>query len=186
MASIYILGDSHTQALGPRLESRLTGHSVTYEAFPGYSTKRALDAASIPHGQDEVVLSLGGNDFGNQEAARASLVAAVRARNPKANIVWFGPFHSTDAAVDARHAAQTLAQATQLPSLGVSWVDTRPLSPPDHAPDGVHFTGTGYSKIADSMLSFIRKGLSTGGGTLFAALAGTAAVVLLLLFARRR
>jgi hypothetical protein len=184
VGSIYILGDSHTQALGPRLESRLLGHSVTYEAFPGYNTKRTTESASIPYGQDKVVLALGGNDFGSQESARASLVAAVRARNPKARIVWFGPFHSTDATVDARHAAQTAAQKSQLPALGVTWVDTRPLSPPDHAPDGVHFTGTGYSKIADSMLTFI---LGEGSkNAMFAALAGTAALVLLLIFARRR
>lgn len=78
---VYVLGDSHTQALGPRIASQ-SADTVTYEAFPGHSTKRAHTKASIPSGQDTVVLSLGGNDFGDQGAARAALVAAVRRRNP--------------------------------------------------------------------------------------------------------
>jgi len=156
MASIYVLGDSHTSALGPRIKTRFPGHSVRYQAFPGHSTDRAHGKASIPSGQDAVVLSLGGNDFGDKTAARAALVAAVRRRNPGASIVWFGPFTARRSDVDARHARQTVDQRRQLPGLGVKFVDTRPASRTGHRADKVHFTGTGYSRIADTMVSPIR------------------------------
>jgi lysophospholipase L1-like esterase len=156
MASIYVLGDSHTQALGPRLKSRLPEHRVRFEAFRGHSTDRAHGKASIPSGQDVVVLSLGGNDWGDKTAARAALVRAVEARNPGARIVWFGPFTAKRSDVDARHARQTRDQRAQLPGLGVRYYDTRPWSRTGHRSDRVHFTGTGYSRIADAMAGPVR------------------------------
>jgi len=163
MASIYVLGDSHTQILGPRLKSRLPEHRVRYEAFPGHSTDRAHGKASIPSGQDVVVLSLGGNDFGDKASQRAALVSAVAARNPNARIVWFGPFTALRSDVDARHARQTRDQRRQLPILGVRFVDTRSDSRSGHRSDRVHFTGTGYSRIADTMVGPIRAAVSRPG-----------------------
>lgn len=160
MSSIYVLGDSHTQALGPRIKTRFPEHSVRVEAFPGYSTDRAHGKASIPYGQDLVVLSLGGNDFGDKTAARKNLVAALQARNPGAEIVWFGPFaapaHPT---VGPRHDQQAEAQRRQLPLLGVRWYDTRPWSKTGHRADNVHFTASGYTNIADAMTSRIQDSL---------------------------
>jgi hypothetical protein len=167
MAAIYVLGDSHTQALGPRLVSRFPEHRVRFEAFAGHSTARAFGKAAIPSGQDVVVLSLGGNDMGDQGAARTALVNAVAARNPAARILWFGPFTAAKSDVDARHAQQTAAQGRQLPVLGVSWYDTRPWSRTGHRDDLVHFTGTGYTRIADAMVAPIQAAaarVSNGGG----------------------
>ena len=70
--SVFIVGDSHVQMLGPTLTHRLEDEGVTvagYEARPGWSTARyqrrgdlqdVLEAAGRP---EIVVVSLGGNDF---------------------------------------------------------------------------------------------------------------------------
>lgn len=186
MANLYVLGDSHTQALGPRIKTRFPGHNVRFEAFPGYSTDRAQGAANIPLGMDAVVLSLGGNDRGDKSGARANLVSAVRTRNPRAKIVWFGPFdahlHEWAGSV---HDEQAESQRRQLPLLGVTWIDTRPFSRTGHRADNVHFTASGYTAIADRMKAPIAAALtgggmfqepSTGGGVLVTLVAAGAAL----------
>lgn len=163
MAAIYILGDSHTQVLGPLLRSRLEGfreNSIVFEAFSGQPTASAHKKASIPIHQAVVVLALGGNDRGDQSQARARLVADVRRRNPDAKILWFGPFDASEHAVGAEHDAQAKAQRAQLPGLGVQWVDSRPFSRSGHTADKVHFTGNGYTEISESMLPDIQRALA--------------------------
>ena len=168
---VYVLGDSHTQALGPRIASQ-SPDQVTYEAFPGHSTKRAHSKATIPRGQDVVVLSLGGNDFGDQRVARAALVAAVRRRNPSARILWFGPFDaSKHASAGPRHDEQAAAQRRQLRALGVIWVDTRPWSRSGHRGDNVHFTMPAYSRMAARMVSAIKSTPRPAAGGALALLA---------------
>ncbi len=182
MASVYILGDSHTQVLGPLLRSRLIGrklNTITFESFSGQPTASAHKKALIPVDQDVVVLVLGGNDRGDQTVARKSLIADVRLRNPKAKILWFGPFDSREFSVGERHDEQAEAQRAQLPDLGVQWVDTRPFSRSGHTADKVHFTGNGYTEISESMLPDIKRALASDesvglfGLLLLAASAGT-------------
>lgn len=162
---IYMLGDSHTQSLGPRLKA-LLGESFRFEAFPGYSTSRADAARKLdPSGASTILVSLGGNDFGDQRAARAKLVSALRAKNPAAKIVWVGPFHSKDQTVDRRHREQTLSQQAQFSESGVRWVDGRPLSATlTHIADGTHFTSGSYSVLADKIAASVgtKTGLSLG------------------------
>jgi lysophospholipase L1-like esterase len=148
-----MLGDSHTAALGPRVKSRLAekGHSLTFESFSGHSTKRAHEKATIPSGVDAVILSLGGNDFGTQKAARDALVAAVKKKNPNASILWAGPAYSTDKEVGPRHDQQAEAQRSTLPSLGVQWYDSRAVTRTGHGPDGVHFKPEAYSAWASQI-----------------------------------
>jgi lysophospholipase L1-like esterase len=131
--------------------------TLQFEAFPGYSTARAHAAASIPSGQDLIVISLGGNDDGDASAARSALIAVARARNPHAAIVWVGPFHTVATTADAsrRHDEQAEAQRLHLPRLGVRWVDARPWHA-EHRADGVHFTPAGYDTIADAIAKAIR------------------------------
>jgi len=176
----YLLGDSHSEAIGPRLRERLAP-TLQFEAFPGYSTARAHAAAHVPSGQDLIVISLGGNDYGDQTAARASLIAELRARNPHAAIVWVGPFHTAappPAEVRERHDQQAAAQAAHLPRLGVRWIDARAWHA-EHRPDLVHFTPAGYDAIADAIAAEIReptrppRRLAAGG---LAAAVGLAAV----------
>jgi hypothetical protein len=165
MAKIYMLGDSHTQNLGWKIKTRFgSPHSTRFQAFPGKGTRAAHNLASIPYGQDVVVLSLGGNDRGNRTAERQALVAEVRSRNPGATIVWFGPFDASRHEWAGRvHDEQADSQRRQLPGLGVKWVDTRPFSRTGHAGDKVHFTNAGYSRIADAMRGPIQAAV-TGGG----------------------
>lgn len=153
---VYFLGDSHAEAIGPRLRSRLSP-ALEFQAFRGYSTERAHDAAALATGQDLIVISLGGNDYGDQSKARAALVADVRTRNPRAVIVWIGPFDvaNLDAGdVRERHDAQAEAQRAQLSALGVRWIDARPWKA-KHGPDGVHFTPAGYDALADAIAAQI-------------------------------
>ncbi len=175
---VYVLGDSHTQALGPRIKTRFPGLAVTYQAFPGHSTRRAHAKATIPWGEQAIVLSLGGNDRGDQSAARAALVAAVKKRNPAARILWFGPFDAEEhATAGPAHNEQAEAQRRQLPGLGVTWVDTRPFSRSGHRGDNVHFTMATYSRIADAMKSHISRIMSAASAAPAAAAGGGLLVI---------
>jgi lysophospholipase L1-like esterase len=153
VARVYVLGDSHTQALGPRLRELLSGDDVTYEAFQGHTTARATTKASIPSQVDVAVVALGGNDWGDRSSERAQLVRLLQGAG--ARVYWFGPATAERQDVDARHLRQTADQSEQLPRLGVRYFDSRPWTTTGHRDDGVHFTGTGYnywaSKIASSL-----------------------------------
>ena len=170
MSTIYMLGDSHTQALGPRLKT-LYGDGFRFEAFPGYSTARADAARKLsPSGAETILLSLGGNDFGDQSAARHRLIDNLRAKNQIANIVWVGPFHSNDPSVDKRHQEQTHSQRVQFSSAGVRWIDGRPLSAPlTHIADGTHFTPSSYSVLAEKIAEVAGTTTKTGLGIGFVA-----------------
>lgn len=167
---IYMLGDSHTQALGPRLKA-LLGDGFRFEAFPGYSTARADAARKLsPSGADTILLALGGNDFGDQSAARHRLIDNLRAKNPTASIVWVGPFQSNDPAVDKRHQEQTHSQRVQFSSAGVRWIDGRPLSATlTHVADGTHFTPASYSVLAEKIATAAGTATKTGLGIGFVA-----------------
>lgn len=150
MTAIYLLGDSHTAAIGPRLKKLFPGATYRFESFSGYSTARAHAAANIAKNQDLVVLSLGGNDFGDRAKERTALIKTVWDKNPKAWILWFGPFQALGD-TGSRHNLQAESQAKQMPELRVVWVDTRAWANNKHSADNVHFTGAGYDEIASKM-----------------------------------
>jgi lysophospholipase L1-like esterase len=155
---IYALGDSHMQALGPRLQAHFP--ELHYEAFPGKGTT-AVDTLrdySVT-GKDAIILSLGGNDFGDKESDRAALVNSLRARNPKAAFYWIGPFHSTRSDVDPRHLKQSNDQRSQFAGSFVKWIDSRSWAA-THAPDGVHFTGSGYTELAKKIAGNVSRSAS--------------------------
>jgi lysophospholipase L1-like esterase len=181
VASIYMLGDSHTQALGPRLAALLPQHRVIYEAFPGAGTRGATSKMTQPVGVDVVAISLGGNDFGDQSASRAALVQAVRARNPQARLLWLGPFAATAPDVAKRHGLQAAAQREQLPALGVDWLDTRLWSTQLGA-DGVHFTTSGYDTLSKALRGSVASAIGSGVGVLVAV--GVAGALLVALWRR--
>jgi len=116
---------------------------------------RAAAAAHIPAKLDLAIVVLGGNDFGNQRDARSALVH--RLQKTGAKVYWFGPAHSSQPDVDARHQEQAASQAGQLPGLGAHWYDSRPWTMEGHALDGVHFTRQAYEawglRIADAVRS---------------------------------
>jgi lysophospholipase L1-like esterase len=157
VARIYMLGDSHTQALGPRVKTLLgaQGHEVRFESFPGQGTRLAHQKATIPSGMDTVILALGGNDFGLQGPAREKLSLDVRKKNPQAVIYWIGPAYATKADVGVRHDQQAENQREHLPRLGVYWFDSRPITRTGHGPDGVHFKPDAYSAWAKSIATVV-------------------------------
>jgi lysophospholipase L1-like esterase len=180
---VYALGDSHMQALGPRLQAHFS--ELHYEAFPGKGTAAAgaLRDDSVS-GKDVVILALGGNDFGDRAVERRVLLDSLRARNPKAAFYWIGPFHSTRADVDPRHLRQSNDQRAQFAGSFVKWIDSRPWTA-THAPDGVHFTGSGYTELAKKIANSVSAPRSMENNTLVA-LAGYAVVGLLVAWWYRR
>ena len=150
------------QALGPALQKLMPDAVIMYNAWPGYSTERAMKAlALLPYAKarlqsaDVIVVELGGNDFGDQSGVREDLLWMIREVS-HAPIVWFGPAHATAAEVAARHNQQAESQREQFEAWRVHWYDSRPWTHLDHVADGVHFTATGYAKWAAYMAGMIR------------------------------
>jgi hypothetical protein len=75
------------------------------------------------------------------------------------HIVWLGPASSAvhqnarAAQVGAFHEQNAEWQHELLPELGVTWVDSRPMTHHFHGRDGIHFTRTGYRTWAGGVLS---------------------------------
>lgn len=168
--AVFVVGDSHVQMLGPTLTHRLEERGVRvagYEARPGWSTqryRRAGDLTDVLEGAGRpeiVVVSLGGNDFvGSPETYYAQLswvVDHARAAGAR-EIIWLGPATSDveagerAAEVGARHERNANLQAELLPALGVTWIDSRPMTTEHHGRDGIHFTRSGYSDWARGAL----------------------------------
>lgn len=146
MKTINIIGDSHTAALGPRLQSLLADFAdVQFESFPGFSTARVLSAITgvTQRPADMTIVILGGNDFGHRDTERMDLLDHLRAQSA-GKILWVGPAHSTDPHVDARHRQQADEQREQFNLLGVDWLDSYSATQQGHGTDGVHFTRSGY------------------------------------------
>lgn len=164
MPTVALIGNSHAEALWPRLEKRLagTGYEVVLkETNRGWSEasyrskKPTLPAALAAARPDVVVIELGGNaqPSGGEAKYRSDLdwlVSAARSSGA-GRILWFGPATS-----DANIAAETAArhdwaaemQAAALPALGVEWYDSRPITLTGQRNDGVHFTSEAYDRWA--------------------------------------
>ncbi|MFK7985362.1 MAG: SGNH/GDSL hydrolase family protein [Sandaracinaceae bacterium] len=159
---LFIVGDSHVQMLGPMLSRALTDEGyrvVGYESRPGWSTaayvrrgdlREVLEAAGRP---EIVVVSLGGNDFAagpESYLAQLSWIVDQAEAAGAEQVLWVGPATSDmevserAAVTGARHERNAELQADLLPSLGVSWIDSRPHTVEDHGRDGIHFTRVGY------------------------------------------
>lgn len=166
MPTLALIGDSHAQAIWPRVQRALasTEYSVVLlEANPGWSEasyrSRApeLPAQLKQAAPNVVVFGLGGNAQKTGEAYAEDvrwLVAAAKDAGAK-RIIWYGPATSVasinlDAAT--RHERTADAQKILLPELGVEWYDSRPLTMTEHRSDGVHFTPAGYDRWANAFL----------------------------------
>jgi lysophospholipase L1-like esterase len=179
---VFIVGDSHVQMLGPMLAGRLEDAGVRvlgHESRPGWSTlsyrregdlRRLLVARGRP---EVVVISLGGNDRPGSEAAyRRQLrwvVEQARAAGAR-RIIWLGPAASAversarAARVGAHHEQNAEWQRALLPELGVTWVDSRPMTRRFHAQDGIHFTRDGYRTWVRGVLSDLARALEPEEG----------------------
>lgn len=205
MPTLALIGDSHTQALWPRVSKALapSGYTVVLqEAQPGWSeasfrSKKSDLPARLAEARPEVVvIELGGNaqKVGDAYAEDARwLVTAAKDAGAK-RILWYGPATSVasinqDAAT--RHERTANTQSTLLPSLGVEWHDSRPLTLTDQRSDGVHFTSAGYDRWAADIVASVLKPPSAlaqvfGGGGVSrfpkaALVAGTVGISALLL-----
>ena len=197
---IALIGDSHSQALWPRVKPELerAGHVVVLqEANPGWSEAKYLSSGGLQaklqaSKPDLVVYELGGNNMKMDAAGYNSDAAALiqTAKNSSASVLWLGP-PTSNAAVDpstaSRHEATANIQARLLPSMGVSWVDSRPYTLAHQRSDGVHFDTFGYDNWAKNVLpSILAGGTGLSTKTLWLGVGGASAAALLLLLLWRR
>lgn len=162
MTKIALIGDSHMQALGPRLkrlyEQDDPSVEVTGTAHPGWSLIKFINEAhlsNLARGMDLVVFEVGGNDpLLDRETYQARLATAVgmlrSTAAPGAKIVVVGPPTADALEVDTRHRATTLHQAAVWRSAGADqWIDSRGITA--NLPmrdDDVHFAVEGYDRWA--------------------------------------
>lgn len=168
---VLLVGNSHGQALWPRLTPFLTarGHEVVSFARPGWSEQRYDQdptfwvglAASRPQG---VVVELGSNNRLAASAYRQMLLRFVDrfSRAGPLGLWWVGPPTAIEPETAAYHERAAEVQAAVLPSLvGAAWFDSRPVTREDHREDRVHFTPTGYSRWARALEPWLAKPIST-------------------------
>jgi len=155
---IALIGDSHMQALGPRLKALFRGEDVSIVANPGWSLARFLSEGNLPIAANYanlVVFEIGGNDaLTDRMTAQTRLATALSLlRSGAANgarVVLVGPPTADRPDVDVRHQNATSNQASLWRSVGFdNFIDSRDVTA--GAPmrdDDVHFTGAGYDAWA--------------------------------------
>lgn len=191
---IVLIGDSHMEALGPRLKRLLEaqGNEVGFVAKRGWSSRRYLasaegrDALGMGALGDVVVIELGGNnrEFDEREY-RNQIGQVLRATGkPSSSIIWVGPPASNAAVapeVAQHHERTSRLQRRIVPMFRARWVDSRPMTRSGWAPDGVHFTREGYDRWASKLV----RGLE-GGSSWWPWALGGAVLVGGVVIARRR
>lgn len=149
-----LIGDSQMEGLAAHLRLALGAlfHTVNASWQRGASTRATIESgkieAALAQRPDVVVFALGGNDTANASYVSTLTEAVGRAARDGARVIWIGPAYSIDPHVEARHAAAREVQRAVLPTLGVLWIDSVPLTQSGHAQDGVHFTRAAYEAQA--------------------------------------
>lgn len=153
--TVAIVGDSHMEALGPRLRRDLLARGarvLLVEARRGWSTARyvARRDVTIPPA-DIVVVELGGNDRPTTESSYASTIRAFLEMVPqRSKVIWVGPAVEATDRVD--HDRVAVLQRRILGRLGKTWWDARPMtSVADLRSDRLHFTARGYDAWATKL-----------------------------------
>lgn len=166
---VALVGDSHSQALFPRIRSvfETAGISVVLEeSRPGWSLKKYLVDGLVGRLRaarpDFVVLSLGGNDRPQSLASYRAQVEGflfdLGGMGVK-RVLWNGPADTSAAAAKAvRDAHDTVRSNLQLilaeAHPEVTFFDAFPVTDYGHRDDGVHFTfesGGGYDRWATAL-----------------------------------
>jgi len=188
MTRVFVIGDSHSVLLGPAVVDAARGLGWTLAgkvSHVGWSTARFVSddswlvplAATRP---DVVVVILGTNDAAQSQQAYAAqlraMVDAIRAAGVE-NIVWVGPPSVQKADIDARIERIAPWQQSFLPQMGVTWIDSRPMTYGGQAADGVHFTRAGYQVWASSLADTLASSFERSSGSLVIPLALAALVV---------
>jgi lysophospholipase L1-like esterase len=158
-----VLGDSQAGGLLQHLQEQMRTRGFTpigAAVHDGWSTSRFVEeqpAVALGRLRPNVaIIVLGGNDVASTAMARAGLggdigrlVQQLRGGEAQPHIIWIGPAHSTEPGVQRRHEATADFQRAIMPTLGVEWHDSEPMtSDLGHAPDGVHFTQVSYARWA--------------------------------------
>lgn len=159
---VLIVGDSHSQVLGPLLAARLRSRGarvVDVVANPGWSTARYLSEGNVASkaaraGADVVIIELGGNDWPRSLEAYAGQLGELvrRVQRTGARVIWLGPATATKEPWKANHRKVASWQSSVLPQMGVEWIDSIRHTYGGHRADGVHFTRTGYAAWADGII----------------------------------
>lgn len=169
---ILLVGDSHMQALGPRLGELLDTYGIESLgglAQPGkstrwYSEQRLVADAVTQHDPGAVVFILGGNDQCWGDAQQAvywdELIHQARILHPDTKIVLAGPPSAASPDVDRRHVCSTNATRAYARANRLPFIDTREVTPEDkHREDRVHFTSDGYDEMALALAPRISEAL---------------------------
>lgn len=171
---VVIIGDSHMEALGPRLRTRLprvAGVTVQHvEPRRGWSAKRYRQSGIVPgitRGADVVIFELGGNDAAAniQPAEHERDIAALMQQAAPAQVIWVGPGVTLRPDLEAARGPLRATQARVVPRLGGAWVDGQPMTrESDLAPDRIHFRMAGYTYWADQLAPALAR-VSVGQGS---------------------
>ena len=167
MTRVFVVGDSHSAALGPFLFEG--GQALGWEpagriSNVGWSTGRYRNESEwktriADARPDTVIVILGTNDAAQAQQAYVeqlrAVVDAIRASGAR-SIVWIGPPSAKDPQIDARADRIAPWQGSFLPQLGVKWIDSRLFTFGGHAPDGVHFTREGYRAWATALIDDLK------------------------------
>ena len=166
--NIALIGDSHSQALFPRLRPVLeaAGHTIVHEVSnPGWGAKKFVNEglASVPRGTQAVIVSLGGNNQNLGQSYGEDVARFLISIGTDKPIVWIGPATSEmTIAADTGQRHEWTADYLQgvLPSKGIKFIDARPFTMQHHRDDGVHFTHEGYDQWAQRIGPIILRNLS--------------------------
>lgn len=184
---VAIFGDSHMEALGPRLRAALESAGITVTnvvARRGWSLRGYVasgDIASIVQGADVVIVELGGNDAAQRiDSMRhgADVEAALRQVGGR-KVIWIGPGVTLREDLERYRGPIRAAQHVVLDREGHVWVDSQSLTrESDLRDDGVHFSSAGYDRWAEALMPELMKAgesstwwigpVAAGGGALFA------------------
>ena len=165
---VALIGDSHSQALFPRLRDSLTqqGYEViSMVSKPGWGAKRFVDEglAIVPAEAEGIVVSLGGNNHNLTSDYGRHIDDFIVSVGGAKRIVWVGPATSDASiapSVAQRHEWTADYLKGALPSRGIKFIDSRPFTETAHREDGVHFTASGYDHWADSIQKPIMIGMA--------------------------
>jgi len=188
MTRVFVIGDSHSVLLGPAVvdAARGLGWSLVGKVSRiGWSTARYVSddswlPALVAARPDVVVVVLGTNDAAVSQQAYAeqlrTMVDGIKFAGAK-DIVWVGPPSVQKPDIDARIERIAPWQQSFLPQMGVTWIDSRPMTYGGQAADGVHFTRAGYQVWASSLADTLASSFERSSGSLVIPLALAALVV---------
>lgn len=183
---IAIFGDSHMEALGPRLSRSLPSLGVTLTnvtarrgwSVPGYLS--AGDVAELVRGTDVVVVELGGNDASLRRSPErhAQEVQRLLEQIGDKKVIWISPGVTLRADLESYRGPIRGAQKQVVENAGGVWIDSRPLTRSgDLRSDGVHFSASGYDHWATGLRAQLAKaGTSAPRWWIGPAVAGGAAL----------